>query len=63
MILLLEAEGSWQSLYSMTISAISEDLGIANEKPISGPTLDTTLDQSIVDSSGGEKCSTQELDS
>lgn len=53
----------WFFKYSRTMSAISADLGIIPEKPISGPTQDTAPDQSGGGSKGGEKSSTQELDS
>ena len=52
-----------RSKYSRTISAISEDLGIAQEKLGSGHTPDTTP-ETIGETSGeGEKSSTQESDS
>lgn len=47
----------WLLKYSGTIAAISEDLGIAQEKPTSGPIQDTVPETSGADSGDAGKCS------
>jgi len=54
---ILERKPGWRSRYSRTISAISADLGITNEKPTSGPTQDTMPGKTGADSASGEKSS------
>ncbi len=57
LVLVFNAMQFGQSRFSRTISAISEDLGIAQEKPTSGPIQDIVPGKSGEGSSAGEKCS------
>jgi len=58
----LKEGDEWQSQYSRTISAISEDLGITPAKPTFGPIPDTTPGISGDDLNEEGKFSTPECD-
>lgn len=59
----LETTPELRLRFSRTMSAISADLGIAQEKPGSGHILDIAPGETGGDSRGGQKCLMQEPDS